>query len=566
LFMETVVMKRLVSIAFCVIVMFLISARPAPAQSFQEGKPLDWPVAMPAGPSTWLLGQPYGNTTGAFARGSMWYSAGQRLHFGIDISMPCGTPLVAVAEGEVRGVDDLGFGSGPHNLILRHEAYGITTLYGHLLERPPLVNGQWVERGQVVGLSGDPDGTCDSRPHLHLEVRSLDYFTAYNPVEYINAAWHSLSTVGSYSEQVFQRDLDNPRRWLTLLDQPTVAFGGGALNNYAAAWPSGSQPPANPPLPREASPLPENATVRQRRLGYEGCCFWPWWHATDPNLLYTIDGPAGQRANVYAWQIGPETTFDIVQQAPPPFTSPDGSYELRLAGDMTAIYNTATGEAWAVPTNGEIAALSPDNSRLLWLTRDGLSIPGSEPPLTQIWISGARGENPQMIAEQRGGSARWLDSERVLITTSERQVSTLQIYHVADGSTYELGRWTRLRGLDVAPGGGRLIFYLTFQDDPQLDGVYVIDTQPGAVARQLPWFGAWKWRDASSVYYIPFQPDDNLHSLAYYDLETGENRMLVTPDHMAFTVANGDWSVSADGQRIVYLNANDLTMWLLEIQ
>src|SRR5690606_22221111 len=238
----------------------------------------------------------------------------------------------------------------------------------------------------------------------------------------------------------------------------------------------------------------------------------------------------------------------------------------RLAGDMTAIYNTATGEAWAVPTNGEIAALSPDNSRLLWLTRDGLSIPGSEPPLTQIWISGARGENPQMIAEQRGGSARWLDSERVLITTSERQVSTLQIYHVADGSTYELGRWTRLRGLDVAPGGGRLIFYLTFQDDPQLDGVYVIDTQPGAVARQLPWFGAWKWRDASSVYYIPFQPDDNLHSLAYYDLETGENRMLVTPDHMAFTVANGDWSVSADGQRIVYLNANDLTMWLLEIQ
>ena len=101
-------------------------------------KPFIMPIAVPASPSTWLLGQPYGNTTGAYNFGTAWYSAGQGLHFGIDISMPCGTPLIAVGDGEVIYTDNLAFGAGPHNLIIRHSAAGVTTLYGHLLDRPPV--------------------------------------------------------------------------------------------------------------------------------------------------------------------------------------------------------------------------------------------------------------------------------------------------------------------------------------------------------------------------------------------------------------------------------------------
>ena len=65
----------------------------------------------------------------------------------------------------------------------------MTTLYGHLLERPSVQQYQTVKQGDMVGLSGDPDLTCDSRPHLHFEVRSLDYQIAYNPVDYINVPW-----------------------------------------------------------------------------------------------------------------------------------------------------------------------------------------------------------------------------------------------------------------------------------------------------------------------------------------------------------------------------------------
>ena len=542
----------------------LLLTGPARAQEFDQGKPLDMPVALPAGPSTWLLGQLYGNTVGAFGNADRWYSAGQGLHFGIDLSMACGTPLVAVADGEVKGVDDLGFGSGPHNLIQAHEAYGITTLYGHLLDRPPLVNGQWVTRGEVVGYSGDPDITCDSRPHLHFEVRSLDYRTTYNPVDYISAAWHSLSAVGSFSTQSFQRDLDNARQWMTLYDQPEVFFGGRRLNAYAASWPPLDSPPANPPLQRQLGPLPESVVINQRRLGYEGCCFWPWWHPTDPTLLYAIDGATAERANVYTWRVAEAEQLAILQPAPPPFLSPDGSHEVSAQGDDFGIRNIASGESWTVRTDGEWPALSPDNSRLLWLRRAAVDAPDTQPPL-EIWVADARGENARIIAAQDAGYAVWLDAGRVLAVESGNQRSTLHVHNVVDGSVYELGTFTRLRSLSVAPGGSRLMFYLSYQDDPALDGVYTLATQPGATAVKLPWFGAWRWRDADSVFYIPFEPGDNRMSLAVYDIPTATNRILASPEQMAFTVANGDWSVSADGRRIAYLNAYDMTTWLLEL-
>jgi murein DD-endopeptidase MepM/ murein hydrolase activator NlpD len=559
-------MKPLLRLSALVLGALLLVSSPARAQDFDQGKPLDMPVALPAGPSTWLLGQVYGNTVGAYGNADRWYSAGQGLHFGIDLSMACGTPLVAVADGEVVGVDDLGFGSGPHNLILRHEAYGITTLYGHLLDRPPLVNGQWVTRGEVVGASGDPDETCDSRPHLHFEVRSLDYRTTYNPVDYISAAWHSLASVGSFSTQSFQRDLDNARRWMTLYDQPDVFFGGRRLNAYAASWPPLDSPPVNPPLARTLEPLTETVTVSQRRLSYQGCCFWPWWHPSDPTILYAIDGAEGQRANLYRWHVGSDEELTLLQPAPPPFLSPDGRYEVSQLDDTFLVRNAASGESVQVRTDGEWPALSPDNAHLLWLKRNATQLPGDNPPPLEIWIADANGENARQIAGQRGGYAVWLDNARVLTVESGSQRSTLRIHTITDGSVYELGTYTRLRSLSVAPGGRRVMFYLSYQDEPSQDGVYTLEMQPGATAVRLPWFGAWRWRDADSVYYIPFNPLDNRMSLAYYDIPTATDRILAGPDQMAFTVANGDWSVSADGQRIAYLNGYDMTTWLLELQ
>ncbi|MFM8320202.1 MAG: M23 family metallopeptidase [Chloroflexota bacterium] len=194
------------------------------------------PFLDPPGPSTWLLGQTYGNTTGAYRNRREFYEAGQGLHFGVDFSAPCGTPLAAIGDGVVSKVDALEHGSAPHNLMIDHPN-GYASFYGHLLSTPELVPGQAVAAGQVVARSGDPDGTCTSRPHLHLEIRNAGaYNRAYNPLLLIAADWDALALAGPFGAG-FSRDLEDPRRWQTLYDQPEVQFWGPLLNDYAHPWP-----------------------------------------------------------------------------------------------------------------------------------------------------------------------------------------------------------------------------------------------------------------------------------------------------------------------------------------
>ncbi len=209
------------------------AARNPPAEPPAE-PPFILPFAEPPGPDTWLLGQSYGNTTGAYRQRNIFYAAGQGLHFGLDFSAPCGTEIVAIGDGIVSEVDGP-HGSPPHNLMIDHPN-GYSSFYGHLLETPDLTPGQMVKQGEVVALSGDSFGTCRSAPHLHLEIRNNYHWHAYNPVPLIDADWDSLALIGSFSRG-FERDLTQPRRWQTIYDQPDVTFGGPLLNEYAQPWP-----------------------------------------------------------------------------------------------------------------------------------------------------------------------------------------------------------------------------------------------------------------------------------------------------------------------------------------
>lgn len=214
------------------------SAAAAQAQQDQDNeRPFILPFAEPPGPDTWLMGQAYGNTVGAYFNRNTTYRFSQGIHFGVDLSAPCGTEIVALADGVVALVDATAYGSLPHNLIVDHPQLGYATLYGHLLERPNLAPGQEVKQGQVIALSGDPEDTCFGRPHLHLEIR--DYpgrAWKYNPVNLIDADWDNLALVGSFRSG-FERDLDDPRKWQHLDDQPPAVTGGAIINNFANPWP-----------------------------------------------------------------------------------------------------------------------------------------------------------------------------------------------------------------------------------------------------------------------------------------------------------------------------------------
>jgi murein DD-endopeptidase MepM/ murein hydrolase activator NlpD len=201
-----------------------------------QAAPFQAPFALPPGPSTWLVIQPYGNTVFAYRLKTSMYVSGQGFHFGIDLAARCGTPVVAIGAGTVVEVDSLAHGAGPHNLMIDH-ANGYASFYGHLLERPGFKPGQTVQAGQEVALSGDPDGTCTSRPHLHLEIRDApSHRHAFNPIPLIDVDWNRIA-LASGAPLRFEQDLEAPQTWQTLYDQPDVTFGGKLLNAYKSAWP-----------------------------------------------------------------------------------------------------------------------------------------------------------------------------------------------------------------------------------------------------------------------------------------------------------------------------------------
>jgi hypothetical protein len=103
--------------------------------------------------------------------------------------------------------------------------------------RPEVAVGQQVQAGEVVAQVGDPDETCTSRPHLHLEIRNAGlYNRAFNPIILIAADWEALALTGA-SGIGFARDLSDPRRWQNQYDQPETDFWAARLNDYPNPWP-----------------------------------------------------------------------------------------------------------------------------------------------------------------------------------------------------------------------------------------------------------------------------------------------------------------------------------------
>jgi murein DD-endopeptidase MepM/ murein hydrolase activator NlpD len=215
----------------------LVVSSPGYAQSIDHSDdiPFILPFASDPGLNTWLFIQPYGNTTFAYRYRNNVYYGGQGLHFGIDLAAPCGTEVLAIGDGVVFSVDSW-HGAGPHNLLIDH-ANGYASFYGHLLVRASLRLGEIVKAGQVVGLSGDPDRTCNSRPHLHLEIRDSEtHAYAFNPIILIDADWERIAQYGGSAIE-FQQASEDTRRWTDMYDQPETKFGHPLLNRYDLSWP-----------------------------------------------------------------------------------------------------------------------------------------------------------------------------------------------------------------------------------------------------------------------------------------------------------------------------------------
>ncbi|MBI4526635.1 MAG: LysM peptidoglycan-binding domain-containing M23 family metallopeptidase [Deltaproteobacteria bacterium] len=101
----------------------------------------------------------------------------ETFHDGIDISAPEGSPIRAIADGEVIYSDQLrGYGN---LVIIRHDG-GFASVYAHN-QRNLVRAGQNVSRGDVIAEVGSTGRV--SSPHLHFEIRKDNI--ARDPLYYL---------------------------------------------------------------------------------------------------------------------------------------------------------------------------------------------------------------------------------------------------------------------------------------------------------------------------------------------------------------------------------------------
>lgn len=128
---------------------------------------------------TWLMPCSHSGITSPF--GYRWHpvDGDWRMHNGVDLAAPSGTPIYATRSGYVTVSAYQAGGAG--NYIALSHGDGFGSIYMHMTHYV-VYAGEYVSAGQVIGYVGSTGGSTG--PHLHF---GISYNGVYvNPVDYIN--------------------------------------------------------------------------------------------------------------------------------------------------------------------------------------------------------------------------------------------------------------------------------------------------------------------------------------------------------------------------------------------
>lgn len=124
------------------------------------------------------ISQSYG-LTGYAKTGVYGYNSdgSPRIHAGVDFAEPCGTAVVAAADGQVFGVGSLTYGFGNWT-VLFHPKLNLYTLYGHL-SRGAVAPGQILKQGDTIGFEGTSGFSTGCHLHFGVYIQMATVKTTY---------------------------------------------------------------------------------------------------------------------------------------------------------------------------------------------------------------------------------------------------------------------------------------------------------------------------------------------------------------------------------------------------
>jgi hypothetical protein len=324
----------------------------------------------------------------------------------------------------------------------------------------------------------------------------------------------------------------------------------------ATTTPTAVPPSATPTITPTPAPV-------ARQLTSGGCCVQPAW-SPDGQEVWYLDRPS-EAAPSGLWGVsaeGGEPRFITDKLG---IYSPDRALFAYPQAGQTFIEQAADGTRWTVPANGRAISFSPDGTRIAWQVAS--SSINFDRRSVEIWVANVDGSAARRVAAISGGGlGDWLpDGQRLLVSgrDSGDRVSFFATVNVDDGSLVTVLEAPNLRGGQVSPGGGWLAYQVAFSGDATQNGLWVLPLAGGAPLR-LSVFGALRWRSEGQLLVIPLEPGQ-AQRLVEIDAATGTARDLTDPAVTPLRIAGGDWALSPEGRRVVYVSADDHNLWLLEL-
>jgi Tol biopolymer transport system component len=247
--------------------------------------------------------------------------------------------------------------------------------------------------------------------------------------------------------------------------------------------------------------------------------------------------------------------------------SNDGALIAYPEAGRTMVERVETGERWSVPAEGRAIAFSPDGAQIAWQTAS--STANFDRRIVDVWVANVDGGNPRSVASLIGGGlSGWLpDGARLLVTgrDSGEAEPFLATLNLNDGTRTLITTGLNIRAVTVSPGGNWIAYTISFSGDAARDGLWVARTD-GSGGSRVPWFGAYRWRADDRLVIIPLET--GTASQRVVEVQAGvadEGRPLTDPRRLPFRVLAGDWSLSPDGNSLVFVSAADRNIWLLEL-